>query len=424
MDPLNALVLIVITVFAGLALWAAPTALQDELPGQERFVYPLMLLLVTGLLGMTVTGDAFNLYVMLEITSLSSYALVAIGKGRAAVSCFTYIVMGTIGASFYLLGVGYLYLKTGSLNMLDIKRVMLEGHLIQSQTSITGFILITVGLWIKMGLFPLHGWLPNAYAFAPHAVTNLIAPLMTKVSVYVAVRYMLMVFTPDFMLAHENWSDIGQIIACVAIGAGSLIAYSQTDLKKLLCYLLVAEVGYMVGGMWLVNPVAFKGVIYHIVSDAAMTSCLFLGAASVIQATGHRHVHALRHAAKTMPWTFAAFVLGFLSMIGVPPTCGFFSKWFLISGAVAEGAWWYVAALLFSSLMNALIFFRLVEMALFSDVAHPADEVMDMGKNGEAAIGLRLPLWVSSLFVLGIGLAAQPFGGWIERIVRQVGGWP
>ncbi len=421
-DPLSALILVVITAVAFLAVMSARANLQLELPGKERFVYPLMLLMVTGLSGMTLTGDAFNLYVLLEITSLSSYALVAIGRGRAAASCLNYIIMGTIGASFYLLGVGYLYLKTGSLNMIDLRQIMIAGDMHGSQTVITGFILITVGFWIKMGLYPLHGWLPNAYSFAPHAASNLMAPLMTKVSVYVSLRMMLSVFTPDFLAVHALWAQTALLVATIAIIAGSLIAYSQTDVKKLLCYLVVAEVGYMAGGMWLMNRAGITGTIYHIAADAFMTCCLFLGASGLIASTGSRHIRSFRGATRRMPWTFAAFLVGGLSMIGVPPTCGFFSKWFLIQGAIEGGAWHFVAALIFSSLINALIFFRIIELAYFKDVEHEDDvSHPPQVQRNEAPWGIRIPLFITSVVIVLLGVFSPRVINWIERFVDSVG---
>ncbi|MCP3677839.1 MAG: monovalent cation/H+ antiporter subunit D family protein, partial [Deltaproteobacteria bacterium] len=163
-DHLNALVLVV-TSFVGLmAVIFAKESVKRDLPDKIPQFYTLYLLLVTGLLGMTVTGDAFNLYVLMEISALTNYALIAIGKDRALISSFNYVIMGTIGACFYLLGVGHLYIMTGSLNMADLFNIL--PTLYGSNAILVAFILILVGLWIKMAFFPLHGWLPNAYTYA------------------------------------------------------------------------------------------------------------------------------------------------------------------------------------------------------------------------------------------------------------------
>ena len=181
-------------------------AVEKELPDRIAHYYTLFVLLVTGLLGMTITGDAFNLYVLVEIAALTSYALLAMGKGRAYMSTFNYVIMGTIGACFYLLGVGYLYMKTGTLNMGDLSQLLPQLH--YSEAILVGFVLIMVGVWIKMAFFPLHGWLPNAYTFAPIASSCLIAPLMTKVSVYIMIRMMFSVFNANYVFNVVSWSPL------------------------------------------------------------------------------------------------------------------------------------------------------------------------------------------------------------------------
>ncbi|NQZ70498.1 MAG: CoA-disulfide reductase, partial [Lentisphaeria bacterium] len=277
LDNLTLIVLIAICITVLATAVYSWKSVQKDLvhtPKKIPIFYTLYLLLCTGLFGMTVTGDAFNLYVLLEITSLSSYALIAIRKGRAVLSCYNYLIMGTIGASFYLLGVGYLYMATGSLNIQNIHSIIQAESLYGSSTILTAFVMILVGLFIKMAFFPLHGWLPNAYSFASTTSGAIMAPLMTKVTIYIMIRVMLSIFGADYIFEHLPFNSVIIHLATLAIFAGAWMALAQKNLRKMLCYIIVAEVGYMVGGAWLANEAGMIGAIYHILSDALMTLAL------------------------------------------------------------------------------------------------------------------------------------------------------
>ncbi len=415
-DALNGLVLVVIATVALITAVYSRQRVAAETPDRVPLFYTLYLLLVTGLLGMTVTGDAFNLYVLLEVTSLATYALIAMGSRRAVLACFNYIIMGTIGASLYLLGVGYLYIKTGSLNMVDIQQLLVSEDLYSSRSILIAFILIMLGVWIKMAFFPLHGWLPNAYAFAPSTTSCLIAPLMTKVTVYVMIRMMLTVFGPAYVFDYLQWSEVVVWLAVLAIVAGSIMALAQADLPKMLSYLVIAEVGYMVGGVWLANEAGLVGAFYHIISDAFMTLCLFLAAGAIIARTGdHRITSIFQGLPRRMPLTFFGFLVGAFSMIGVPPTCGFFSKWYLISAGIEAGHWAYVTALLFSSLINAIIFSRIIEIAFFG--LSPGHEQTEIRRE-ESPLSILVPLMGAALAVILVGLYNWNLVSWITDAVR------
>ncbi len=422
-DPLNALLLIVVTTVSLLTAIYSIRAATTETPDKLPQFYTLFLLLVTGLLGMTLTGDAFNLYVLVEVASLTSYALIAMHSKRAVLASFNYVIMGTMGASFYLLGVGYLYIKTGSLNMVDIGEILRGSGLYGSKTILVALMLILVGLWIKMAFFPLHGWLPNAYAYAPSSTSCVLAPLVTKVTVYVMVRMMMTVFGPEYIFSFLEWSPIVVWMAVIAIVAGSIMALAQINLKKMLTYLIVAEVGYMVGGVWMANETAFVGAFYHVVSDAFMTLCLFLAAGAIIFQTGKHTIPEMEGLFRKMPWTMVGFTIAGLSMIGVPPTCGFFSKWYLISGAMEAGHWGYVVALLFSSLINAILFFRIFEVAYFPkfDPQEESAEEETTGRAGEPPATMLGPLLITAACLLLIGIFNQEIVTLIRQAVNTFG---
>ncbi len=401
-DHLNGLVLPVVAVVALLNLIATQKSIAQEFPEKMGPFYTLYVLMVTGLLGIVVTGDAFNLYVLLEIASLTGYGLIAMGEERAPLATLNYVYMGTIGACFYLLGVGYLYIVTGSLNMVDIASIL--PALYQSKAVLGAFIICMVGLWLKMALFPLHAWLPNAYTYAPSAASSLIAPLVTKVMVYVMIRLILTVFTPNFAFASLAVKDPIVWLAVVAIVMGAIFALAERNLKKMLTYIIIAEVGYMVGGAWIGNRAAMTGAILHILNDALMTLCIFLVVGNIIYRVKGYAFEDLKGLFRKMPFTMGAFVIGALSIIGVPPTCGFFSKWYLISGAIQAGHYGFVVALLFSSLVNVILFFRVFEISYYEPFSDHHGHGHQAEPMAEAPLTMVLPLLIVAAGLVLVGI--------------------
>ncbi len=401
-DHLNGLILTVVSVVALINLIASQKSVEQEFPEKTGAFYTLYVLMVTGLLGIVVTGDAFNLYVLLEIASLTGYGLIGMGEGRAPLATLNYVYMGTIGASFYLLGIGYLYIVTGSLNMADIAKIL--PPLYQSKAVLAAFIISMVGVWLKMAFFPLHAWLPNAYTYASSAASSLIAPLMTKVMVYVMIRLMLSVFTPNFVFATLAVSQPIVWLAVIAIVVAAILALAERNLKKMLTYIIVAEVGYMVGGAWLGNRIGMTGAILHIVNDALMTLCVFLVVGNIVYRVKGYAFEDLKGLCRKMPFTMGAFVIGALSIIGVPPTAGFFSKWYLISGAIQAGHYGFMVALLFSSLVNLILFFRVIEIAYYEPFTdhhghdHQSEPVV------EAPFTMLVPLLIVAAGLVLVGI--------------------
>ncbi len=418
-DALNGIVLVAIAAVALVNVLGTRQMVEKDFSDRLGAFYALYVLFVTGLLGIVLTGDAFNLYVLVEIAAITGYALIGIGDARASLASLNYIFMGTIGASFYLLGVGYLYLVTGTLNMADMASILptLEG----SRVVLSAFVIALVGICLKMGLFPLHAWLPNAYSHASSPVGNLVAPLMTKVMVYVMVRVILSIFSPAYAFSVVGLAPAMTWIAVVAIVAGSLLALSTRRLKRMLTYIVVAEVGYMVGGFWLGNRAGMSGAILHIVNDAAMTFCVFFAASVVLEKVGGERIDDLKGAFKKMPVSMAVFALAGLAIIGVPPTCGFFSKWYLISGGVAAGHWGFVAALLFSSLVNLVLFFRIFEIAYFEPFVdhhgHGSSDDHGASVMAEAPVQVLVPLVLSAVTLVVLGIYS---GDIVSKLIDAV----
>jgi multicomponent Na+:H+ antiporter subunit D len=415
-DHFNAIMLVLISGLSMLVAIYSKKLVERELPGKSALFWSLFILLITGLLGICITGDLFNLFVMLEVASLTGYALIAIGEKRAVYASFRYVVIGTMGASFYLLGVGYLYITTGSLNMENLSQLLPQ--LYQSKTILAGFAFILIGLSIKMALFPLHGWLPDAYTYAPSAVSAAVAPLMTKVMAYVIIRIMFTVFKADFSVSVIRVTDLMVWFGTLAILFGAVMALSQNDFKRMLCYVIIAEIGYIIGGIGVANTTALKGAIFHIVNDAMMMACLFMVAGLVMYRTNGHRIADFKGLFRTMPFTATIFTVGALAVIGVPPTCGFFSKWYLLLGGIEANQWGFVAALLVSTLISVALFFRIFDKSLFShaqengpDGEGPADNP----HTGEAPFSMLLPAFALALAILLVGIYNQVI---VNQVIR------
>jgi multicomponent Na+:H+ antiporter subunit D len=396
LDALSAFVLVMIGIVAVLVCVYAGTAVRRENPEREAAYFGMLLILLLGLSGMVITADLFNLYVWYEVSSLSGYALMAVGHRKAPVSAFRYLLMGTLGASFYLLGVGYLYVLTGSLNMYDVAARIVVLH--DNPALRVSIVFMVTGVGLKMALFPMHLWLPDAYTYASSTSTAIIAPLMTKVSAYVLIRMLYFVYGTGWAVTGPG--GLGTLITWMSVAGivvGSVMAIAQKDAKRMLAYSSIAQVGYIGVGIGLATPLALIGAVLHILNHAIMKSCLFLVTGSVQLQRGTVMLADYAGLGRKMPWTFAAFTLAALAMVGVPPTNGFFSKWYLVLGGIAAGQWLVVVLILASSLLTAAYFFRVIER-IYARV--PAD---DAGA-GDPSIGMRLPVLVLAAGVLVLGL--------------------
>ncbi|MGE0712838.1 MAG: monovalent cation/H+ antiporter subunit D family protein [Planctomycetota bacterium] len=421
-DGLNALLLLVIT---GIALVTAPFArlsVAKEIAADRlHLFYAVYLLCITGLVGMTITGDAFNVYVLLEISSLTSYALVAMGKGRdrrALTASYRYLVLGTVGASFILIAIGYLFMVTGTLNMGEMAAEL--ARIGPNRTTQTAFALLVVGLGMKMALFPLHAWLPNAYTYAPSAVTALLASTATKVGVYAALRFFLTIFGVGVF--HKSFASEAMLfLGCAGILHGSLMAIQQQELKRLLAWSSVAQIGYMVVGFCLAregHPRGLEGTLMHIANHALVKGALFVAVGAVIYRTGSARVADLTGLMRRMPLTATAIVVAGMGLIGMPLTGGFISKWLLVGAALEGGRWGVAFSILLGSALAIVYVMRMVEPMVFGD----PDEGPQVGA---APPGLILPAWVLCAGSVFLGVSGAGIRPLVERAaVALVGGTP
>jgi multicomponent Na+:H+ antiporter subunit D len=399
-DPVNAWVLMIVAAIGALVMPYALASFERELEKQRiPLVYSALLLCLTGLLGIAATGDVFNLFVFLEISSISAYALIATGPDRRALhAAYKYLIMGSIGATFIVIGIGMLYVMTGTLNMMDLAELLPH---VSSRTVSVAFAFLTVGICLKLALFPLHLWLPDAYTFAPSAVTVFLASTATKVAVYMLVRFFFTIFGPVFSFEIMGFQGVLLPLALIAILSASMTAIYQRNVKRLLAYSSVAQVGYMILGISFSSVTGLTAGLLHLFNHALIKAALFMAVGAVMYQVGSVRIEAMRGLGKRMPWTMAAFVLGGLSLIGVPGTVGFISKWYLVLAAVEAGLWPIAAVVLVGSLMALVYIWRVVEAAYFHEFVGNLEVKA-------APLSLLLPMWTLVLANLYFGLHSAP----------------
>ena len=396
-DVLSAFVMLIVTSIGAIVMVFAPKSVQIEIPSDRTYLfYTMYLLTFAGLLGITITADAFNLFVFLEISSLSSYVLISLGAQRNALTAaLRYLILGTVGATFYIIGVGLMYQMTGTLNISDLAERLPD--VASTKTILIAVGFITVGIGLKLGLFPLHVWLPNAYAYAPSVVTAFLAATATKVAVYALLRVYFSIFGIDLFSALPI-AEVLLILGLIAIISMSTVAIYQNNVKRLLAYSSVAQVGYMVIGISMLTITGLTATILHLFNHAIIKGALFLSLAAVFYRIKSVKVEDMAGLGKSMPYTMAAFVAAGFSLIGVPSTVGFISKWYLILGAL-EKDWWLVAVfIVLSSLLAVIYFWKVIEFAYFKGRPNGAVEIRDV------PLSMLIPIWVmvGSNFYFGL----------------------
>lgn len=405
-DGLSGFFVLVINAVAFFVLIYSSQISKLEFPDKIMPYYALAMLMMLGFNGMLLTGDLFNLYVFLEISSLSSYALIAIGDKPAPFAAFRYLIIGTTGGTLYLLGVGFLYTVTGTLNIIDMAAML--PMFMESTAVFAALVLMVVGIGVKAALFPMHGWLPDSYTFAATSSTALIAPIGTKVGAYILFRIVLWLFGVELTDAIAPVSYIIGVLACIGILYGSIMAIAQTEMKRMLAYSSVSQIGYIIMGLSLANPWGFAGALLHVLNHAVMKACLFMVSGHLRVKEGHSDISLFDDSyRKKYPWTMAAFSIGAISMVGLPPLAGFFSKWYLALGTIDNGNWLFLAVILVSSLLNAVYFFRILEKVYMMNPSKEQKKPSG-GSYNEPKASMLIPTSVLalSLFVIGFANAA------------------
>jgi multicomponent Na+:H+ antiporter subunit D len=406
-DLLNAFILVLVSGIGAVMMPFARRSVAAEVDqDKQAWFYAMYLLCLAGLLGITVTGDAFNIFVFLEISSLATYVLIALGTDRRAlVAAYQYLIMGTIGATFYVIGIGLLYLVTGSLNILDIAQRLGPAAAESSRPVLAALAFLTVGISLKLALFPLHVWLPNAYAYAPSFATAFLAATATKVAVYVLMRLLFSVFGIAIGFESLPVSAVLLALSVAAMFIASVLAIFEHNVKRMLAYSSLAQIGYITLGISLANEAGLTGGIVHLFNHAMMKAALFLALGAVVFRIGSVKLADLAGIGRRMPLTMAAFVVAGLAIVGAPGTAGFVSKWYLAVGAFQKGWWPLVFLILVSSMLAVVYIGRVVEVVWFRAPSAVALEAKD------PPLSMLLPVLALAIATVYFGLDTQASAG-------------
>ena len=396
-DTISAFILFVVAWSGAIIMVYARNSVNQEIDkGSRSWFYTMYLLCLAGLLGIAITGDAFNAFVFMEISSLAMYTLIGMGRHRRALlSAYQYLIMGTIGATFYIIGVGMLFTITGSLNFVDISERLSDAGM--ARPAIAGLAFLTVGISLKLALFPLHAWLPNAYAYAPSVITAFLAGTATKVAIYLLMRIFFSVYGGSTIFSFLPISEILLLLSVAAMIGASLVAVFQDNVKRVLAYSSVAQVGYITLGIALANQSGLTAATVHMFNHAVMKTVLFLAIGAAVYRIGTLRLHDLDGIGPRMPLTMIAVIVGGLSLIGTPGTAGFISKYYLAVGALDKGWWWLVFIIVVSSSIAVLYMGKVIEAVWFREPSEFAKKASD------PPLAMLLPILFLTVAVIWFG---------------------
>ncbi|MEA3498341.1 MAG: monovalent cation/H+ antiporter subunit D family protein [Campylobacterota bacterium] len=412
-DSLTSLMLLILTGSATLVSIYALRSVEKEIAnGKQVLFYTAFLLVFAGLIGICITGDAFNVFVFLEISSLSTYAIISMGKDRRALhASYQYLIMGTIGATFILIGIAFMYVMTGTLNMDDLAQRL--PAVADTNAIRAGFAFIIIGVGIKAAMLPLHQWLPNAYAYSPSVVSTFLAATATKVAVYVMIRFQLTVFGIEFSLLNMPLDKILMFLGTLGVLGGSIYAIYQTNVKRMLAYSSIAQIGYILLAIGLASDPGLTAALLHMFNHALIKGTLFMALGIVFFRYATTELSVMSGIGKTMPVTMAAFTIGGLSLIGVPGTAGFVSKWYLVTALLDASLWPIALLILVASIFTVIYVGRVIEAAYF----RPAPKEENQKK---IPLSMIAALWIFAIANIYFGLNSELSIGVSTDAVEQL----
>jgi len=419
-DSLSAIMMMLISGVSLFILIFSFVAIKYEL---ERIVtgwyYTAFLLCLSGMVGLVVSNDIFNMYVLIEIAGISACALVAAkGTRLSTEAALKYLLLATIGSGFILFGIGFIYMITGHLN---VHYIAAELAIIKDQYPIliwTTLSFFVVGFGVKAALFPLHLWLPDAHSSAPSPSSAILSSLVVKVYIIAFVRILLIAFGLEIF--HETFiRHLIIVLAVMAMLGGSFFAFVQIELKRRLAYSTVAQVGYIFLGIGLGTPWGLAAGMLHILVHAFMKTCLFLCAGAIAYQTGRKQVNEFAGMGYSMPITMGAFTVAAFSMVGIPLFGGFISKYGLALGSLEADLPILILVIVLSGLLNATYYFPIIGQAYFSQDEHGSDDHdSDSGskfKRDQIPLSMLIPIVVMALGVIYLGI----FPGTVLNFINQ-----
>ena len=370
LDGLSLLMLIIINLVAFLAILYSVSYMK-KFTAKSTY-YGLFLLMLAGMNGVVLTGDFFNLFVFLEIAAIASYALVAFGvEAEELEASFKYMVMGSVASVLILFSIGLIYSLTGSLNMAHVGTILQgqNGNLISFS-----MILFLAGFGLKAAIMPFHAWLPDAHPSAPAPISAMLSGVLIKaLGVYVILRIFFNVFGMNIQL---SW--IFMILGCLSMVGGGLLAIKQEDFKRLLAYSSISQIGLIMLGVGCGNYWGILGALFHLFNHASFKALLFLNSGAVEYSTGTRELKKMGGLSKAMPFTGATSTIGSLSISGIPPLNGFWSKLFIIMGLVYAGRYVLAVITILVSVLTLAYYLKVQRYAFFGKLEESLEKVKEV----------------------------------------------
>ncbi|MFC1658155.1 complex I subunit 5 family protein [Candidatus Omnitrophota bacterium] len=368
---------------------------MERYTSKYRF-YTLFMLMLAGMNGVIISGDMFNLFVFLEIASIASYALVAFGtESEELEASFKYAIMGSVASSFILLGIALLYGFTSSLNMADISMVLAT----KGDANIIGFIsvLFFMGFSLKAALVPFHAWLPDAHPSAPAPISAMLSGVVIKVlGVYALIRVFF-----NIIGAGPNLLSLFMFLGTLSIIVGVFLAIGQWDLKRLLAYHSVSQIGYVILGLSLATPLGVLGGLFHLFNHSVFKSLLFLNSGAIDYSVGTRDLQKMSGLRQRMPVTANTSLVASMSIAGIPPFNGFWSKLIIILACVQSGHSGYALWAVLGSILTLASFMKVQKYAFFGQIREGLKKIKEVPLPMKASMaGLALICLLGGLLLL------------------------
>jgi multicomponent Na+:H+ antiporter subunit D len=415
-DEFSAAALFICVIMLLVLVYSGPYVHRAVPAARIASYYSLLLISLGGMIGFVVTGDLFNLFVFMELVGVSSYALVAVAGGRtAALAAFKYLVAGAVSSVLILFCIGVLHALTGSLNMAD---VALRLAAVESRPPVLLALAgLTAGFLVKAGLFPVHVWLPDAHAIAPSPINAVSSALVVKLGIIGLLR-IFPLFAAAGVVSLAPLYEALAWLGAISVLAGAFFALFQEDVKLMLAYSTISNIGYIVLGLGLAGELGVTGAGIHVLNHALIKATLFLAAGAMIHQSGYRTLHDLRGIGHAMPWTTLALLIGALSIVGLPPTAGFLGKWYIALGALEAGRPGFAVVVLSGALLIFAYFTRMLNAFYFRLPSH--EKMLAVREAPAAMLGPVLVL--AALCVLGGLLGRWPVALITPAVARLVSG--
>jgi len=397
MDGLTSFMLVTVNLIAFLVTIYS-ISYMEKYTAKDKF-YTLFLLMLAGMNGVIITGDMFNLFVFLEIAAISSYALVAFGTEHEELEAsFKYAVMGCLASSFILLGIALLYSFTSTLNMADISRTLIE----RGDNKIIFFVstLFLMGFGLKAALVPFHWWLPDAHPSAPAPISAMLSGVLIKVlGIYALVRVLFNVLGLGEM---KSILYILMILGTISMVVGALLALGQKDFKRLLAYSSISQIGYIIFAFGLGTPLGFLGALFHLFNHSTFKSLLFLNSGAVVYATENRDLEKMGGLSQRMPITSTTSLIASMSISGIPPFSGFWSKLIIIIAALQARQFVLAFIAILVSIITLAYYLKVQKLAFFGKLRKKWEGVK------EVPFPMKLSMVILSIICLVGGVLLLP----------------